>query len=112
MANIGTMTMANEETPNAKTNTADNARSWGQAGDLARSDPEEIEKLNGRLGGGDSGGGAYTNPHSGKEGSGREGYMGHGGQTGMAYHGTNKLGEQDLGDNPNAPAENTGKDED
>jgi hypothetical protein len=96
--------MANKETPNRHTDSADNAQSWGQSGDLARGDPEEIEKLNGRLGGGDSGGGAYPNPHSGKEGGDREGYMGSGGQTEMPYHGTGQLGEQDVGGTDNSPA--------
>ncbi|HEX8533290.1 MAG TPA: hypothetical protein VF662_03920 [Allosphingosinicella sp.] len=101
----------NKETPNRHTDSADNAKSWGQSGDLARGDPEEIEKLNGRIGGGDSGGGAYPNPHSGKEGGGREGYMGSGGQTEMPYHGTGQLGDEDVGGNANSPAEKTGKKE-
>jgi hypothetical protein len=106
--------MGNPETPNSSTHSSDNPRSHGQAGDLARGDPEEIEKLNGRMGGGDSGGGAYPNPHTGKEGGGKDGYMGHGGQTEMPYHGTNRLGEDDLGPNPNSPAGKTkpGEDED
>lgn len=58
---------------------------------------------NGRGGGGDSGGGAYPNPHSGKEG-GKDGFMGSGGQTEMPYHGPGRLGEEEVGDNPNAPA--------
>lgn len=100
--------MANKETPNRDTNSPDNARSWGQSGDLARGDPEEVEKLNGRLGGGDSGGGAYANPHTGKDGSGgRDGYMGHGGQTEMPYHGSGQLGEQDVGGTGNAPTKKT-----
>ena len=99
--------MANKETPNRHTDSADNPRSWGQAGDVARGDPEEIEKLNGRLGGGDSGGGAYPKPHSGKEGGEREGYMGSGGQTEMPYHGTGQLGDQDVGENANSPATKT-----
>ena len=102
--------MADKETPNRHTDSADNPRSWGQSGDLARGDPEEIEKLNGRVGGGDSGGGAYPNPHTGKEGSGsREGYMGHGGQTEMPYHGTGQLGEEDVGGTDNSPAKKTGR---
>jgi hypothetical protein len=57
---------------------------------------------------GESGGGAYPNPHSGKDGSddapGK--LMGHGGQTGMAYHGHGQLGEDDVeGKNMNAPAD-------
>jgi hypothetical protein len=101
--------MANKETPNKHTDSADNPSSWGQAGDLARGDPEETGKMNGRTGGGDSGGGAYPNPHTGKEGEGgREGYMGHGGQTEMPYHGSGQLGDQDVGGTDNAPAEKTG----
>lgn len=103
--------MANKETPNRHTDSADNERSWAQSGDLARGDPEEIEKLNGRIGGGDSGGGAYPNPHSGKRGGVREGYMGSGGQTEMPYHGAGQLGDEDLGENANSPAEKTGKKE-
>ena len=99
--------MANKETPNRHTDSADNPRSWGQAGDVARGDPEEIEKLHGRLGGGESGGGAYPNPHSGKEGGDREGYMGSGGQTEMPYHGTGQLGDEDVGENANSPATKT-----
>ena len=55
-------------------------------------------------GGGESQGGAYPNPHTGKEKSG--GNPRHGGQTEMAYHGTGQLGEQDMGgtENANAPA--------
>jgi hypothetical protein len=101
------MKMANEEGPNATTHTADNARSWGNAGDLARGNPEDVDKMNGRTGGGDSGGGAYPNPHTGKEGGGKDGYMGHGGQTEMPYHGSGQLGDQDTGGNENAPAEKT-----
>ena len=99
--------MANPETPNAHTNSPDNPKSWGQAGDVARGDPEDTEKMNGRVGGGDSGGGAYPNPHSGKDGD-RGGYMDHGGQTEMPYHGSGQLGEQKVGENPNSPAEKTG----
>jgi hypothetical protein len=102
--------MANQEGPNRHTGSADNPRHQREAGDLARGGPEEMEKMNGRQGGGDSGGGAYPNPHSGKEGKGsREGYMGHGGQTEMPYHGTGQLGEEDVGGTDNSPARKTGK---
>ena len=104
--------MTNKETPNRHTDSADNPRSEGEAGDLSRGDPEKAEDMNGRLGGGDSGGGAYPNPHSGKEGGGREGYMGHGGQTEVPYHGTGQLGEQDVGENANEPAKETGSSND
>ncbi|HYG47333.1 MAG TPA: hypothetical protein VD846_05255 [Allosphingosinicella sp.] len=62
------------------------------------------DKLNGRQGGGDSGGGAYPNPHSGKEGGAKDGFTGSGGQTEKPYHGHGRLGEDETGDNPNAPA--------
>ncbi len=61
------------------------------------------EKMTGRSGGGDSGGGAYPNPHSGKQG-GKDGFAGRGGQTEMPYHGHGRLGGEEVGDNPNAPA--------
>ncbi len=61
------------------------------------------DKLNGRQGGGDSGGGPYPNPHSGKD-SGKDGFTGSGGQTEMPYHGHGQLGEDETGDNSNAPA--------
>lgn len=57
----------------------------------------------GRSGGGESGGGAYPNPHSGRKPA-KGGFTGRGGQTGTGYHGSGRLGEDDIGDNPNAPA--------
>ena len=59
--------------------------------------------LSGRGGGGDSGGGPYPNPHTGKKPE-KDGFMGRGGQTGMGYHGTGQLGEDEVGGNENAPA--------
>jgi hypothetical protein len=99
--------MGNAETPNATTDTRDNSRSWAKGGDLDRRDPDTEPKLQGRSGGGDSGGGAYPNPHTGKEGEGesREGWMGHGGETGQSYYGTGRLGGKDVGGNANAPSE-------
>ena len=64
-------------------------------------DPVE---MTGREDGGDSGGGAYPNPHTGKDPS-NGGFMGHGGQTEMPYHGGQQLGEQDVGGNVNAATE-------
>jgi len=98
--------MNNPETPNAHTGTPDNARSQGQGADVARGDPDRKGSFNGSTGGGQDGGGAYPNPHTGKEG-GNGGFMGHGGQTEMAYHGTGRLGEQDVGGNANSPAGET-----
>jgi hypothetical protein len=55
---------------------------------------------------GESGGGAYPNPHSGKEGSsdGPDKFMGHGGQADMGYYGKDQLGEDKppSGDENNA----------
>lgn len=54
---------------------------------------------------GESAGGAYPNPHTGKDGSpeGPDTFMGHGGQTEIDYHGSGQLGEERTGANPNAP---------
>lgn len=54
---------------------------------------------------GESQGGAYPNPHTGKDGSpdGPDSFMGHGGQTEIDYHGSGQLGDDRTGDNPNAP---------
>jgi hypothetical protein len=55
-------------------------------------------------------GGAYPNPHTGKEErgekSGMTGFLGHGGQSEMGYHGTGQLGGEDVvpGGNKNAGA--------
>ena len=85
----------------------DAPRPQGEGGDLARGDPEEIEEFSGRSGGGQTGGGAYPNPHTGKDSGGKDGFMGTGGQTEMPYHGTGSLGRDDTGPNPNSPAEHT-----
>jgi hypothetical protein len=62
------------------------------------------DKVDGRAGGGDSGGGAYPNPHRGKAGD-KDGFLGKGGQTEPAYHGHGRLGDEAVGENPNAPDE-------
>lgn len=100
-----------EKTPNSKSGTPDNAGSWGKAGDLSRKDPDAQASFNGAAGAGQSGGGAYPNPHSGKESGEHEGWNGHGGQTEMAYHGTGRLGADETGGNANAPAGKAGSDE-
>jgi hypothetical protein len=62
--------------------------------------------MHGRSGGGDSGGGAYPNPHTGDEGKeDADGFLGHGGQSKMAYYGHGRLGGKEVGGNSNAPAE-------
>lgn len=47
---------------------------------------DNAENVSGRHGGGESQGGAYPNPHSGKAPT-NSGFMGHGGQTEIEYHG-------------------------
>jgi hypothetical protein len=49
---------------------------------------------------GESGGGPYPNPHTGKKKAG--GFKG--GQSDQSYYGHGQLGEKDLGENPNAPS--------
>jgi hypothetical protein len=62
--------------------------------------------MHGRSGGGDSGGGAYSNPHTGDEGKeNADGFLGHGGQSKMEYYGHGRLGGKKVGGNANAPAE-------
>jgi hypothetical protein len=57
------------------------------------------ERVNSRNAGGESGGGAYPNPHTGKEKK-QSGFFGHGGQTEIDYSGTGG-GEGDTGNNVN-----------
>lgn len=49
---------------------------------------------------GESGGGPYPNPHSGKD----KGDKFKGGQSDQAYYGEGQLGEDKLADNENAPS--------
>ena len=55
---------------------------------------------------GESGGGPYPNPYSGRDGSseGPDKFMGHGGQGKMGYYGKGQLGDKDVGETDNAPA--------
>ena len=75
---------------------------------MAEEKKEGPVDMQGRGGGGDSGGGPYPNPHTGHDHGGSEGFMGHGGQTDMPYYGDGQLGEKKVGENPNAPTEETG----
>jgi hypothetical protein len=85
-------------------------RSKGEdrVGYIASGNPEVLDEQSEAEGtrgsGGESGGGAYPNPHKGKEPK-KDGFMASGGQTDMGYHGTGQLGERKTGDNPNAPSD-------
>jgi len=64
------------------------------APDGVNSDP------NARTAGGESGGGAYPNPHTGKEDKGEGGtggFMGHGGQSEQDYSGTGDKDDKGVG---------------
>ena len=52
-----------------------------------------VEDPHGKQGGSESDGGAYPNPHTGKKP--QSGFMGHGGQTEIAYSGTGQGGKDD-----------------
>jgi hypothetical protein len=60
-------------------------------------------KIASRPGGtGESGGGAYPNPHTGKDDHPGDGFLGHGGQTDIGYHGSGQLGDRKVDDEGNA----------
>ncbi len=60
-----------------------------------RGGPDGVEDAPGkRAGGGESGGGAYPNPQTGKKDH-QSHFMGHGGQTEIAYSGTGQGGRDD-----------------
>lgn len=68
---------------------------------------EPTDPPGGRTGGGDSGGGPYPNPHTGKSAeAAEEGFGEHGGQTTIGYHGAGQLGDEEVreGGNRNAGA--------
>ncbi len=54
--------------------------------------PRGNDDVHGRSEGGESGGGSYPNPHAGKTET-NTGFMAHGGQTDIAYHGGGQAGE-------------------
>ncbi|WP_375419683.1 hypothetical protein [uncultured Sphingomonas sp.] len=55
--------------------------------------PDGVNESDARTAGGESGGGGYDNPHTGKDGnSDANGILGHGGQTEIGYHGGGQAG--------------------
>lgn len=63
-------------------------------GEKKRNDGVGTDQAHGRTES-ESQGGAYPNPHTGKEAAGKsEGF--HGGQSKAAYHGTGQLGEEEV----------------
>lgn len=75
-------------------------------GDGSKGAPDGVNSDPGaRTAGGESAGGAYPNPHSGKEDKregGTGGFMGHGGQSHIDYSGPGDKDDKGTG-NPNAP---------
>ncbi len=71
----------------------------------AKGEPDGVNESETRSAGGESSGGSYRNPHEGKDGAGGAGgFMGHGGQTEISYHGGGQAGGGET-PNPNAPTE-------
>ena len=84
-----------------------NAASKG-APDGVSDTPRGNGAVQGRSEGGESGGGSYPNPHAGKTET-NTGFMAHGGQTDIAYHGGGQAGE-DGGSATNGVAGSGGSD--
>jgi hypothetical protein len=70
-------------------------------GDGAGGDSGGQPQVSGRQASGESGGGAYPNPHTGKDDHPADGFLGHGGQTDMDYRGTGDAGDPSA-ENSNA----------
>lgn len=71
----------------------------GRGGPVVREDGVGQSRVKGREDPGESGGGAYPNPHSGKASKNDPAdFLGHGGQTEQAYHGPGQLGDDAVGD--------------
>jgi len=66
-----------------------------------RDEQDQTAGTPGKTAGGESNGGAYPNPHTGKKAEGG-GFMGHGGQTEIAYSGTGDRDTDDDVGNENA----------
>jgi hypothetical protein len=101
-----------DKTSKERIGGSDDSRSPEGAADAPQRALGEEASSGGSTGAGQSGGGAYPNPHKGKDGGGDTGWMGHGGQSEMAYHGAGQIGTDRVGDNPNAPARNKREEKD
>ena len=78
-----------------------NSRSKGKADGVSDAPGDKASgEIHGRSREGESGGGSYPNPHTGKAPT-TNTFMAHGGQTDIAYHGGGQAGE-DGGSAPNA----------
>ena len=78
-------------------------RNQATGGDGLKGAPDGTNITHGKQGGSESDGGAYPNPHTGKKGD-NSGFMGHGGQTEIDYHGTGQGGTDDDPDVGNEKA--------
>jgi hypothetical protein len=76
---------------------ADGSGTRGAGGDRT----DGVEASHPRAAGGESGGGAYPNPHTGKADKDKDdpgAFLGTGGQSGVDYHGPGQLGDEDVPD--------------
>jgi hypothetical protein len=85
-----------------------NPASKGAPDGVSEAPGGNAKQVHGRTVSGESGGGAYPNPHRCKTNK-NDGYMGHGGQTEINYHGGGQAGEQGLSA-PNAATGSGGSD--
>jgi hypothetical protein len=97
-----TEAMVNDEHSSRRDGGKDGQPSPDEKETVATGNPEDRETFHGRSSDGDSAGGNYPDPRGDEEGE-AGGFMGHGGQSDMAYYGHGQLGDKKLGPNPNAP---------
>ena len=76
----------------------------GQNSPKLHSDGVSDVDTHGRAGGGESGGGAYPNPHTGKEERGEGGQF-DGGQSGKGYYGSGVLDGKEASSRPGKPVD-------
>jgi hypothetical protein len=76
----------------------------GKGGPIVHSDGVSDVESHGRTGGGESGGGGYPNPHTGKEARGESGGF-EGGQSMKGYYGGGQLDGKEAPDEDGAPVD-------